>query len=232
MSLYTSVSRDFVASETMQFRTLPVTLTHPCIFQSMEGSLFPRDPARPIINLYWNRLLISVDWNPCEETSIAAASTSAEPTSAWSSGGPTGDLLDSLDLPLFTSRPPLSRKPLRHLDGVVTNHSSHDIEAAALVLLIDKHRRAQQQGLGQSKTADFSPSKTKGKSRLKKRRSNDSNRGGPAVSDEDENEGDGQKTAKVQRPELRGLTLTDCLSAFTKEERLEDESWCVAGALV
>ena len=174
----------------------------------MEGTLFPRDPDRPIINLYWNRLLVSIDWDAPEQ-------------SPEMSGGISNELISNeLKVALDSSFVHYAVDGL-HRDYIVANHSSHEVEAQAFMRLVDEHRRKQRQSLRQQGIGSESGCGSISMGDLVKQAE------GSDDSDEDDEE-DNRLAVKGLKMGFGDLTLADCLSAFTKEEKLEDESWYVA----
>ena len=185
--------------------------------QSIEGFLFPRDTLRPISNLYWNRLLISVDWEvprqcphqlPCSDD----------------------DFLSDLDISVHSYN-----KDYAYRDQVIFNHASHIAEATAFLQLVEKHRQSQRQSMQQQQRGYKRGSRSFGNRKSSLSASIEDllqNTGiGDDVESNDSEAGDEEGSRLVMKwmkNQFGGLNLSDCLSAFTKEEKLEDESWYVA----
>ena len=155
-------------------------------------------------------MTVRIDWEAPQTDKNLLSSTSTSSSSSSSSAS------KELQLALTPSLLPYSPSSLStpRRDQVVASHASHDAEVNAFLLLVEKHQNQNCRG---------SSSRDRDRGRHDDASSEDEE------DEEDKEEDDANRLAvralQAATAALGGLSLADCLSAFTKEEKLEDESW-------
>ena len=167
-------------------------------------------------------MTVRIDWEAPQTDKNLLSSTSTSTSSSSSSAS------KELQLALTPSLLPYSPSSLStpRRDQVVASHASHDAEVNAFLLLVEKHQRRSEDGTqqqNQNQNCRGSSSRDRDRGRHDDVSSEDEE------DEEDKEEDDANRLAvralQAATAALGGLSLADCLSAFTKEEKLEDESW-------
>ena len=185
--------------------------------QAWEGEDFPRDPYRPLCNVVHSKLLVVVDW-PCSSSPPASSSSSSSihghPSAspgpgAYTSPGPSrgpspGPSATSLPPYPLSIRQSFFTPSVRDHDSYVKHIAALHTAATAAAAAADAANGVRAASHNTNHPAD------------PLEHNNNLTRNGTTA----QNQGQG-----VSGSGGGGITLQDCLKAFTSLEELDENSW-------